>query len=169
MRSDFMDIFLGANCHFAISTGTGWDAIPEVFRRPIVYVNFGPVGYLCSFRKQVLSIVKHHVDKKSAFELSLSEIFSRGVGFCQKSSEYKLKDVELIENTPEEIQAISMEMLYRIAGNWKTQKDDEDLQNLFWRIFPTNAVDTFKGIPLHGEIKARFGANFLRSNREWLN
>jgi putative glycosyltransferase (TIGR04372 family) len=39
MRSDFMDIYLGAKCSFCISTGTGLDAIPEMLRRPIVYVH----------------------------------------------------------------------------------------------------------------------------------
>ena len=31
-RSDFLDIFLGANCEFCISTGLGFDEVPEIFR-----------------------------------------------------------------------------------------------------------------------------------------
>ena len=38
IRSDFMDIYLGAKCSFCISTSCGFDAIPVVFRRPIAYV-----------------------------------------------------------------------------------------------------------------------------------
>ena len=30
IKSDFMDIFLGSNCHFCISTNTGFDAIPMI-------------------------------------------------------------------------------------------------------------------------------------------
>ena len=60
MRSDFMDIYLGAKCHFAISTGSGWDSIPEIQRRPVVFVNYVPVGYLSTFRNLTISIVKHH-------------------------------------------------------------------------------------------------------------
>lgn len=49
MRSDFMDIYLAAKCLFCISTGLGFDAVPTVFRRPVVYVNHTPVGYLHTF------------------------------------------------------------------------------------------------------------------------
>ena len=38
MRSDFMDIYLGANCRFCISTSCGFDSIPYIFRKPIAYV-----------------------------------------------------------------------------------------------------------------------------------
>ena len=33
MRSDFMDIYLGAHCMFCISNGTGFDAVPAIFRK----------------------------------------------------------------------------------------------------------------------------------------
>ena len=169
MRSDFMDIFLGANCHFAISTGTGWDAIPEIFRRPVVYVNFVPAAYLCTFRNLTFSILKHHIDKKSGCEINLREIFLRGVGFCMRTSDYESKGVELVENTPEEIRDVAIEMIERLAGTWKPHQEDEYLQKLFWNRFRTFAVDTFLVKPLHGEINARFGAKFLLDNKEWLH
>ena len=46
--------------------------------------------------------------------------------------------------------------------------DDETLQQRFWEIFPTDSVDAYAGNPLHGEIRSRFGAAFLRNNRGWL-
>ena len=52
MRSDFMDIFLGANCEFCISHGTGFDGVPYVFRRPILYVNAVPIGQLQTFSEK---------------------------------------------------------------------------------------------------------------------
>jgi putative glycosyltransferase (TIGR04372 family) len=168
MRSDFMDIYLGAKCHFAISTGSGWDGIPEIQRRPIVYVNLGPVGYLCTFRKLTLSIVKHHYSLEENRELSISEIFARGVGFCMHTSDYESKGVDLIENTPEEIRDVAIEMVERLEGTWQPHSDDETLQKRFWEIFPTDAVDASKSRPLHGEIRARFGAEFLRNNPKWL-
>jgi hypothetical protein len=59
-------------------------------------------------------------------------------------------------------------MAERIAGTWQAHPEDEALQQRFWEIFPTNAVDAYVGKPLHGEIRARFGAAFLRNNLEWL-
>ena len=42
-RSDFLDIWLMAHCHFAISTGLGLDSIADIFRRPMVFVNYLPI------------------------------------------------------------------------------------------------------------------------------
>jgi len=168
MRSDFMDIYLGAKCEFCISTGTGWDEIPKILRRPMVYVNLVPVGYLPTFRTEFLSITKKHILKESQRVLTLQEIFAQGVGLSLHTSDYELKGVQLIENTAEEIRDVVIEMADRLNGLWKADKDDEELQKRFWQIFPTDAIDANNKQPLHGEIKARYGTNFLRNNRSWL-
>ena len=168
MRSDFMDIYLGAKCAFCISVGTGFDAVPLIFRRPIAYVNMVPAGYLFTFHHQFLGIFKHYLDSNSNRVLSLFEIFTRGVGFCMRTSDYEFKDVDLVENTPEEIRDVAIKMAERLHGIWQAHPEDEVLQQSFWEIFPTDAVDAYSGNPLHGEIRARFGAAFLRNNPEWL-
>ena len=168
MRSDFMDIYLGAKCEFCISVGTGFDAVPYIFRRPVVYVNMVPLGYLFTFRQQFLCITKHHFAAAENRELTLSEIFNHGVGFYMRTSEYASKGIKLIENTPEEIRDVVIEMAERLNGTWKPHEDDEVLQRRFWEIFPTDAVDAYQGRPLHGEIRVRFGAEFLRKNKDFL-
>lgn len=167
MRSDFMDIYLCAKCVFCISTGTGLDAIPEMLRRPIVYVNIVPLAYIHTFRADFLCITKRHVLKGSQQILTLKEIFTQNVGFCIASSDYQSKGVDLIENTPEEIRDVVIEMVERLEGVWQPDEADESLQRKFWEIFPVNAVG-HDGVPLHGEIRSRYGANFLRKNRWWL-
>ena len=167
MRSDFMDIYLGAKCEFCISVGTGFDAVPLIFRRPIAYVNMVPLGYLFTFRPQFLGITKHYYLKAGHRELVLSEIFSHGVGFSMHTSNFTSKGVELIENTPEEIRDVVIEMADRLNGTWQSNEDDEVLQRRFWEIFPADVMDAY-GRPLHGEIRACFGAHFLRNNLEWL-
>ena len=168
MRSDFMDIYLGANCKFCISGCDGFFAVPLIFRRPIASVNMVSLGYLYTLRSQHLAITKHHYVAATKREMPMSEIFNHGVGFSLRTSDYASKGVELIENTPEEIRDVVIEMVERLNGAWQPQEDDEALQRRFWEIFPTDAVDAYKGHPLHGEIRTRFGAHFLRNNRDWL-
>jgi putative glycosyltransferase (TIGR04372 family) len=168
MRSEFMDIYLGAKCAFCISVGTGFDAVPLIFRRPIVYVNMVPVGYFFTFRDQFLGIFKHHFAVRRERKLALSEILAAGVGFCLRASSYESSGVELIENSPKEIRDVVVEMAERLEGTWQPLKSDEPLQERFWEIFPTTAVDAFEGKPLHGVIRARVGSSFLRGNREWV-
>lgn len=168
MRSDFMDIYIAAKCDFCISGGSGYTAVPLIFRRPIVYVNVASLGYLCTFSAQFIGITKHHFEARKERELTLREIFSHGVGFCLYASDYDSKGVRLVENTPEEIRDLAIEMVERLNGTWQAHEDDEALQRKFWEIFPTDAVDARCRRPLHGGIRSRFGAKFLRNNPWWL-
>ena len=168
MRNDFMDIYLGASCRFCVSTGTGWDEIPVIFRRPVVDVNLCPLGYMKTFQFGFLAITKKLYWSESLRPLTLRQIFTHGLGFSLTTSEYESKGVRITENTAEEILDIVMEMHERLEGSWQTSEEDEELQKIFWEIFPTRAVDPAHGIRLHGDIRARVGAQFLRENRPWL-
>lgn len=167
MRSDFMDIYLSAKSFFCLSASAGYENVPSIFRRPIARVNMVPVGRLNTFIDRSFSIFKHHFDAHSNRKLSLSEIFSRGVGYSLNSSCYQSNGVNLIENTPEEIRNVAIEMAESLAGTWQLEPDDEDLQRCFWEIFPTDALGP-NSKPLHGSILVRIGCSFLRNNSEWL-
>ncbi|NQW23755.1 MAG: TIGR04372 family glycosyltransferase [SAR202 cluster bacterium] len=167
MRSDFMDVYLGAKCAFCISGTAGFEAVPLVFRRPIVFVNVSSLGYIWTSRNQFVVITKRHYSLTKDRELTVKEIFSFGSGFSLASSEYESKGIQLIENTPEEIRDAVIELVERLSGTWQPQEDDEALQGKFWEIFPADAK-TAEGEPLHGEIRSHFGAEFLRNNRDWL-
>ena len=167
-RSDFMDIYLGSKCTFCISAATGFDAIPQVFRRPIVFVNHVPLGYLATSRRQFLGITKHHRSANDGRELALREIFESGAAFFAFAEEYEAHGIFLTENSPEEIRDAVAEMAERVTETWRQQEEDAELQHRFWEIFPTHSVDSERKRPLHGEIRSRFGACFLRDNRWWL-
>lgn len=167
MRSEFLDIYLGANCEFCISTSAGWDAIPLIFRRPIIYAPIVPIGYFFSFSNRFYAITKHHFDINNNRNLTLSEIFEKNVGFALSSEDFEKNKIKLIENTKEEIRDIVIEFVDRNNGSWVEEQDENYLQDLFWEIFPKKSIDS-KGLKLHGEIRARFGTRFLKNNKEWL-
>lgn len=167
MRNDFMDIYLGAYCKFCISTSTGWDEIPQMFRRPIAYINVVPFGRAPTFRKESIFLTKHHIQIQGNKKLTLSEIFTQGVGFCARTSDFESKGIQLVENTPEEIRDAVIEMALRLKGTWQPHEDDEILQKRFWELFPIHAKAS-DAKSLHGEIRGRFGAAFLRNNQDWL-
>lgn len=160
-RTEFLDIYLSATCRFFISTGTGLDAIPMVFRRPVVYVNFLPVEYSVSWMSQSVTIFKKLwlIEEKRA--LSFREIFASGAGRFQKAEEYQQAGIEVLENSPEEIIAAVTEMDERLKGAWKTTEEDEALQRRFWALL--------KDSRLHGVIRGRVGAEFLRQHRTLLD
>ena len=135
VRNDFMDVYLGAMCHFCISTASGFDAIPSIFRRSVVYVNMAPAAYFLTFRKKDLTIFKHHHATVDHHELTLKEIFSYDVDRYIKTPDYLKRGVYLRENSSDEICDVVIEMLERLDGTWKIDGDDEALQQVFWEIF----------------------------------
>ena len=167
-RSDFMDIYLGAKCTFAVSTGTGWDGIPQIFRRPICYVNLSPLGYSPTSRVGDLFIPKHHFSITLKRELSLREIFECGADKFAHSGLYAANGIVLVENTPEELRDVVIEMDEKIRRVWSDLSgDDLRLQNQF-RIIFREGIETSGISHLHGEFMATISAVFLRKNEWWL-
>jgi putative glycosyltransferase (TIGR04372 family) len=163
-----MDIYLGAKCRFCISTSTGFDEIPVIFRKPIAYTGHVPIAVIETHNKETLILTKHHINKRNQKELTVSEIFSSNVATSFYTNEFKKNEVELKENSPEEIRDLVVEMDERINGNWKETKEDLLLQKKFWSIFNNNIKKLNLEKPLHGKIKSKFGAKFLRENQNWI-
>ena len=169
IRSDFMDIYLGAKCRFCISTSVGFDEIPIMFRKPIAYTSFVPFASIESHNKESIILTKHHINKRNQKELTISEIFSSNVAVSCYTNEFKKNEVELEENSPEEIRDIVIEMDERLNGNWKETGEDLLLQKKFWSLFEENIKKINLKTPIHGIIKSRFGAMYLRKNQNWIN
>lgn len=166
MRDDFMDIYLGAQCEFCISNGTGFDAVPYIFRRPIVYVDVVPPGTMYTSNPKSLNTIKKYWLRNENRLMTLWEIFESGAGRFVYTKEYRDAGIDLIDSTPEEIAAVVLEAESRLKGSWQTTEEDEALQRRFWEIFSKGMV--FSSKPLHGEIRSRIGSDFLRRNKALL-
>jgi len=150
--SDFMGIYLGAHCSFCVSNGTGYDAIPVVFRKPVCFVNYVPIEYLNTWVKSV-AIWKHHF--KDGKRMSLQEIWDSKCGQFMSSDQFKEAGISLVDNTQDEIARAAVEMVAIVEG-WAELKD----QSWFWKQFP-RSISTYNSRPLHGEIRMRIGEKFL--------
>ena len=152
---DFMAIYLGAHCAFCLSSGTGPDAIPVIFRRPVCYVNYVPVEYLQTYHRNSLAIWKHH--EKDGKRMTFAEIIASGAGQFMRAEEFLDAGITLVDNTPAEIAEVAVEMADRMDD---CLADDES-QRKFWDAFPRGVSDPRKR-PLHGKINMRIGAEFLK-------
>jgi len=162
-RSDFLDVWIMANCFFCISTGTGLDEIPRIFRRPAVYVNYLPLSQFVSY-DQALSIPKHLVCRQTNRWLTLTEHLSHPY---LRSKDYQDAGIRIEDNSAEEIKLAVEELESRLIGSWQTTEEDRELQDRFWQIFRDHPVFKKHHNVIHPE--ARVGANFLRNNPQWLN
>ncbi|HBQ52050.1 MAG TPA: glycosyltransferase, TIGR04372 family protein [Acidimicrobium sp.] len=165
-RSEFMDVFLGANCEFCVSDGLGYYAIPAAFRRPNAYVNYSPFHMFYSSRACDLGIAKTVSSLKTGKRLNLSQMGENGIAQFSHTAQYLDAGVSIDSNTPEEIRDLMIEMLDRIEGSWMSQSGDDELQKSFWRKY-SEVIGEQRTI-CHGEIRAKYGAQFLRDNRDWI-
>lgn len=159
-RTEFLDIFLSAKCSFYFGGPTGLLTIPMVFRRPRAMTNYVPMEFINTWGANDLSIFKKLWFKQEHRFLTFSETVKSGASRFLRTKEFVKAGLEVIENTPEENTALAIEMDERLKGRWVTTQEDEELQRRFWEIFPESN--------LHGKIKSRIGAEFLRQNRNLL-
>lgn len=160
-RTDFLDIYLSAKCSFFISSGAGLDAVPMAFRRPIAFINFIPIGHIHSWSSYDLTIPKKLLLRSEKRLLSFRECLKSDIGLFLESRKYEDSGIDLVENTSEEIRDLVIEMDERINRTWAPELDDELLQKRFWSYMQPSF--------LHGEIRAKVGAKFLRQHKYLLD
>ena len=131
-HSDLMEIYLGSICKFCISSSTGYDEVPKIFNRPILYTNVCPLSDIQANSKNFMIIFQRYFDAFSKKELTFSEIVKKNCHEIYSSFEFKKKQIFLKQNTSNEIYEATKEFLRNI--NKKNQKKTK-LQNFFWTIF----------------------------------
>jgi putative glycosyltransferase (TIGR04372 family) len=160
-RTDFMDIYLSASCRFFLTSGAGIDTVARIFRRPIAYVDAIPLEFIATWGPDDLIIPRRLWKRDEERFMTFREILDSGIGRYMEQEQYDRHGLEPVHNTPEEIQALAMEMDERLNGAWRTTDEDEELQKRFWSLF--------KPSELNGVFLSRIGTEFLRQNRDLLN
>jgi putative glycosyltransferase (TIGR04372 family) len=121
-RSDFMDIYLPANCYFYLGTSSGGVEIVKVFDRPQAAVNWMPIGS-ATFGKNEIFIPKKVVYKETGEEVpfdKLMTLLGKLIVRFGDSPDQILEDnhMRLQNNTPEEILELVKEMYARLSGTY---------------------------------------------------
>lgn len=159
-RTDFGDIYLSAKCKFFLASEGGLSSVPWIFNVPVAYSNGSPPGSIVGWRKPDVFMSKKLWSREKKRFLSFREILACGADKWFKSQLYEQADIEVIENTPDEILGLVKEMNARLDGTWITAEEDEELQERYRTIFP----------PEHKcyGFYSRISTEFLRQNRELL-
>lgn len=157
MRSEFMDIYLGAKCYFSISTSSGWDSIPYIFRRPIVYAPVQPINNLFTFSNKFIGIFKHHLLLTEKRLLSIREIFKSNVFNSLETNDFKKYNIKLLEPSENEIWEVTHEMLNNIKSDFKNINYSKKQDKIV--VFYENYGNLKK--KFHGIIKGQVGSKFI--------
>lgn len=164
-RSDFMDIFLSKKCDFFVSTGGGLDGVAIMFNKPILYVNYIPVGEWPVGSEKFLFSFKKYYDYKKKKYLSLSSIFKNDLAYnYYKKKELKNMGYSLKDMTIDEIKEVFLEMdeFYKKKNLTKKQILFKKKFRILIKKYP-NKDDYF------GKIFPTISKNFLRKNSFYIN
>ena len=151
IRSDWMDVFLWARCRFFIGTQSGPQLVPPSFGVSCVLANWSSPGFRPWFRKD-LCVFKLHWSEREARYLNFTEVISSALGRAESTEYLASLGIRLVDNTPEEINDVVVEMMDRLDGKLQYSKEDEELQERFDRLYVNNAC----------KANARIGRDFLR-------
>lgn len=160
--TDFFDVYLSAHCRFFIAGSDGLVYMPRIFRRPVTWINYTPLNAIRIHTpiKGQLFIPKKLWSLREKCFLTFNEMLSAPVSEFYRTEDYQKAGIEVVDNSPEEIMDVVMEMEERLNGTWNETEEDEELQQIFWRIVGGNNEHKFFG---------RIGARFLRQHRELLD
>ena len=162
-RSELLDVFLAANCSFAVSTQTGPDAVCLLFRRPVCYLEIPVFSQM--FFGSGLTVWNPVIYERSGQKLSLHEITASDLLWANTTDEVLNEGVRGIRSS-------STEMVQNVASfvdyfESKFQLSPEDAQRSFVaNQILENALGD-KGKEVFGEVEALFNPAFLKRNADW--
>jgi putative glycosyltransferase (TIGR04372 family) len=167
MRTEFLDIFLGAHCTFAISVGSGWDSVPTIFRRPVLWVNHQPIFDASGLTIPITVYPKTLLDSQSKNILSLKNVIDREIANRFHSQAYKDAGVEIRDLSSEELVEAVTEMAQRVEGTFVETPEQREMQAKLKHILSTHPK--LQPSPNHYPIRAQFASCFLSRYSNFLD
>jgi putative glycosyltransferase (TIGR04372 family) len=152
LKSPAMDVFLCAKCRCYVGTNSGLGHVPYTFGTPTVMTNWITAGGLPCFPRNGIYLPKLIYSAAGQRLLSFRELLAPEWRARSYTAENLAdNDAHFVDNTPDEIEEIVLEMLERIDGRRQPLATENNLQEKFAAFVP--------GVSSHGAT--RVGSAFL--------
>jgi putative glycosyltransferase (TIGR04372 family) len=159
LRSDWMDIFLPARCRFFLGNTSGLFLVSSIFGVPVALAHMAPMATAYALGPNDLSIPKLVADRTGAV-WPLARVFGSETSQFFSSEAWDIAGLSPVDNTPEEIRELAIEMIDRLEGRARYTEEDERLQAAF-RSLLTPDHYSYHAV-------ARIGRDFLRRHADLL-
>ncbi len=134
LRSARLDIILCARARYILGNTSGVFLIGTAFGVPSALANMIPMPTL-GFLHQDLSIPKLYRRKDESRYLSFTEVMSSPISTYRYASLYEKNNITVVENTPEDILALVIELMDRLDGCYVERDDDLKLHDHYMALF----------------------------------
>jgi putative glycosyltransferase (TIGR04372 family) len=163
-RTSRLDIFLPANCQFAISTMSGPDAVALAAGRPVLYLDL--VQYHLCFAGTgqstwVPAILKDATD----CHLSLGEVFEQGAGRLLGQQAFIDKGITIELSSPLLIRDYVENYAKEFLSGTETTLTSIDQQDLYRKLFHRCLAE--KSIAELAPLNSKLSSLFLARHGEW--
>ena len=161
-RSDLLDIWLFSKCRLCISTGSGADVVSEVYKKPILFLNYLPITGMHIWSDSV-HMPKKLFWRKTKKLLSYREYIENNYS---RTDEYISSGIDIADLS-------SSEIMNAIQNRWRKiiLDEEESISDIELReSFSNTVLYADKFTKYNGFINTKFGMSpvFLRNNPKWL-
>lgn len=134
---ELMDFYLIANCKFLIGCSSGITAIAAFWGRPVLQTN--TVGFCFGLEslpwtKYDMYLPKKFYSKRKKRFLNLFEMMNASYKCDRYKMRYDKDEIELIDNTEEEILYATIEMNEKIDHTWVQTVEEKQYMDKYWKI-----------------------------------
>jgi putative glycosyltransferase (TIGR04372 family) len=154
LRGDWMDLFLLADCRFVLGSSSGPCQVATALGVPSASANHVPLSVVYSHGPHDVSIPKLFWSRAGGRYLTFAELLGGPLGNARFTGLYEEAGVDFIENTPEDIRDLAVEMADRVEGAARYSDDDERRQRGARALFRPGHYSYGAG--------GRLGRDFLR-------
>lgn len=166
LRSELRDVSIGAVASLYLGSEAAPSNLPIIFRKPQLITNNVWIAELATS-----SQLKMHIFKEHRFEgrvLTQSEIWASNLADYKHDSDVIESELELIENSPEDIRAGLLDLLATVDSSESyLEMKSETQQRRFWAHFADGLKSRPEFVTRHGELRAVVAPSFLRTKAEW--
>jgi len=166
IRSDWMDVYLAADCRFFLGTSSGLCYVAQDYGVPCLLTNWWPPAQR-PWQPGDIFIPKLHRREETGEFLTLQESLQEPFGYCN-SVEYlrESHDLIVVDNDPEDIRAAVVEMFARFAGSDCYCETDLAMRDQAEAIYASLAMKIYKSPGAFGS--AQLARDFLRRHPRFL-
>jgi putative glycosyltransferase (TIGR04372 family) len=174
--SDFLDVFIPYKCHFFISSSSGIDGLPSIFRKPILWPSLFPLKCIRSSKNNYMASFRHLKFKNNEKKLTMKDVIKLGLDYCYNSNELEKKNITLCEPSSQDIKMVTQDMVEMLDENENENENEnnninlQNLENNFKNIFSNSELNYKEKIPYHrkNQINFKVSKKFLQTNTWWL-
>jgi len=128
-REDWMDVFLWAEGRFFIGTLSGPQMIPPTFGKPVAITNCGPIPTITGTKDDILLPKQYRFDREERYLTIAERLFN--CEHHQSITALRTKGIRVIDNSPEELRDVAVEMMDRLDGRHKDSEQESAMQARF--------------------------------------